>query len=72
MNYGPKKCLNRMYGAQKYMTKPQNQQALLDNYYILCAYAAQKNFYPLFHKVFKYPISDRAKQIVDDLHLHSN
>lgn len=72
VNYGAQKCLNRMYGAQKYMTKPESQQALLDNYYILCAYAAQQNFYPLFHKVFKYPISDSAKQIVDDLNLHSN
>ena len=51
-----------MFKAFDYMDSPKRIEDLIDNYFLLACFAAQKDLQSLFEKQFKFKLSDFVKQ----------
>ena len=63
-NYGGADAVKRMWKATELLEKPATVQDLLDNYFLLACFAAQTDMSNLFEHNFKYPLSDKLKQLL--------
>ena len=61
-NFGKNKAYQRMFTAFDYMDRPERIEDLIDNYFLLACFAAQKDLQSLFEKQFKFKLSDFVKQ----------